>query len=108
MKQSRVAFAFTGLVLAAAATTGCGNRAERSGHLSAATPPAANRPTPADLPPDVMTAFRREFPNAGVTNVEQMSAETGAPMYRVTFIDNQKAGSATYFHNGQKLNQPNR
>jgi hypothetical protein len=82
--------------------TGCTNP---GGNAPTATPAAA-RVTPDVLPPEVSSVFRRDHPNAGITGVTQSSAETGQPLYRVTFIDNGQAGAATYFHNGQRLPQP--
>jgi hypothetical protein len=96
-----VATAFIGLIL----TSGCRDQNNSAPGSATGTGPVAGvRPSAQDLPPAVNTAFRREFPNAGITNVTQLSAETGAPLYRVTYINNRTPGAATYFHNGQRLN----
>jgi hypothetical protein len=56
-----------------------------------------------DLPLDVSANFRRDFPNAAITNVTRGSAETGQPTYRITFIQNGAAGGETYFTDGTRL-----
>lgn len=101
MPPSRTAVAFTGLVLTLAAT-GCHHHDD----IDPESLPPASRVTADDLPPAVRTAFRRDHPDAAITNLTQFSAETGAPLYRVTFIDNHTAGSATYYINGQHLTLP--
>ncbi|HEY7117586.1 MAG TPA: hypothetical protein VH475_13440 [Tepidisphaeraceae bacterium] len=91
----------SGLIL----LVGCANQEPADAPTASATPAAA-RVSPADLPPGVRDAFMREFPDAGITNVTHLSAETGAPLYRLTFIQNGRPGSATYFMNGERLPQP--
>lgn len=65
--------------------------------------PGPSRATVADLPSDVRNSFRRDYPNAGITAITPGNAETGTPIYRVTFIDNGSPGSATYFMSGERL-----
>jgi hypothetical protein len=72
-----------------------------------AVPAGAQRASTDVLPDSVSGAFHNEFPTASVTNVVQSSAENGSPIYRVTFISNGQAGSATYFGDGKKLSGTN-
>ena len=97
----RTAVALTGLVLAMS-TTGC----HHHDTVDPESLPPATRVTNDDLPPAVRVAFRRDHPDAAITDLRQFSAETGAPLYRVTFIDNHTPGSATYYMNGQRLTLP--
>jgi hypothetical protein len=98
MPATRLAIALTGLVLVA----GCSHSQSARG-VDTEELPAAARISPDDLPPTVRTAFRRDHPDAAVTDITPLSAETGAPLYRVTFIDSGTAGDATYYMNGQRL-----
>jgi hypothetical protein len=59
-----------------------------------------------DLPLAVSAAVHREAPTAGITNVTRLSAETGEPLWRVTWIENGNPRSATYFIDGRKLPNP--
>src|SRR3954452_8984963 len=66
--------------------------------------PAGERIGAADsLPLDVSASFHRDFPNAHITNVSTGSAETGQPIYRITFIENGQPGGETYFTDGTRL-----
>ena len=70
-------------------------------------PAAASARTAADdLPLGITAALRKEHPTAGVTNVTRLSAETGEPLWRVTYIENGVPASATYFIDGRKLPNP--
>ena len=101
MSYARVVLGITGLIL----FSGCARNEGQTGPTGG-TPPAMNRTDLGDLPPGVSAAFRREFPDAAITGVEQRSAETGAPIYLIRFINNRTPGSATYFINGQRLTPP--
>lgn len=101
MRHPPTAVALTGLILMVAAA-GC----HHHGDVDPEALPPATRVTADDLPPAVRIAFRRDYPDAAITNLTQFSAETGAPLYRVTFIDHRTAGSATYYINGQRITLP--
>lgn len=92
----------TGLILGPLAVAGC-HHPDRDALDDL---PPATRVTPDDLPPAVRVAFRRDFPDAAITAITPMSAESGSPLFKVTFIDNRAAGSATYYMNGQRLTLP--
>jgi hypothetical protein len=102
MISTRFAAALTGLVLVA----GCAHHSETTTSPNGTATPAGARATADNLPTAVGNKFRREFPNAGITNITPTSTETGAPIYRITFIENGRPGSATYFQNGERLPQP--
>jgi hypothetical protein len=105
MISTRFAAALTGLVLVA----GCAHHDEtssRADHPAPVTPAGARTAADTTLPAAVSAKFRREFPNAGITNITPSSTETGAPIYRITFVENGRPGSATYFQNGERLPQP--
>jgi hypothetical protein len=93
----------TGLVLGGAAA-GCHHR-DRDALTHDGVPPAS-RLTSEDLPPAVRVAFRRDHPDASITALTPMSTESGSPLFKVTYIENRTAGSATYYMNGQRLTLP--
>jgi hypothetical protein len=99
MTFRRLAVGITGLVL----LVGCA-RSDRQ--LTGDALPPATRSTPDDLPPPVQIAFRRDYPDAAITGITPMSAETGSPLFRVTFINDRSPGSAIYYMNGQRLTLP--
>ena len=102
MISTRFAVALTGLVLVA----GCTHHTETTSSPHSSATPAAAKATPDTLPPAVSNQFRREFPNAAITNITPSSTEAGAPIYRITYIENGRPGSATFFQNGERLPQP--
>jgi hypothetical protein len=105
MISTRIAAVLTGLVLVA----GCTHHdqtSSRSDHPAPATPAAARTSPDVTLPPVVGAQFRKDFPNGAITNITPTSTEAGAPIYRITYIENGRPGSATYFQNGERLPQP--
>jgi hypothetical protein len=104
MRRLPHALFLTGLILGAVAAAGCHHH-DRDASDRDARPPAT-RLTPDDLPPAVRVAFRRDYPDAAITAITPMSAETGSPLFKVSFIDNRTAGSATYYMNGQRIKLP--
>jgi hypothetical protein len=103
MISIRFAAALTGLALVAGCTHH--DQTSRTDHPAPVTPAAA-RANPENVPAAVGAQFRRDFPNAGITNITPTSTETGAPIYKITFVENGRPGSATYFQNGERLPQP--
>jgi hypothetical protein len=102
MISTRFAAALTGLVLVA----GCTHHTETTSSPHSSATPAAAKATADTLPAPVSTQFRRDFPKAAITNISPSSTEAGAPIYRITYIENGRAGSATYFQDGERLPQP--
>ena len=102
MISTRIAAAFTGLVLVA----GCAHHSENTTSPHSSATPAAAKATADTLPAGVSNQFQRDFPKAAITNITPSSTEAGAPIYRITYIENGRPGSATYFQNGERLPQP--
>ncbi|HEV7300653.1 MAG TPA: hypothetical protein VGN72_14910 [Tepidisphaeraceae bacterium] len=55
------------------------------------------------VPDEAMDAFRKDHPNASLTDVEQQTASTGALLYRFVFIQNGDAGKAMYHADGRRV-----
>src|SRR3954471_14265423 len=100
MTMCRRLIAVVAMVMVAGCARDQGSTAPTTGVPGSAT---SVRPTLADLPPAVGNAFTRDHPNAGITAITPGNAETGAPLYRITYIDNRTPGSETYFIDGTKL-----
>jgi hypothetical protein len=65
-----------------------------------------NRMAMRSLPSQVQVSFRREHPDAAITNVEQIPTGAGLMLYRVAYMEDGAAGSATYRAGGRELNAP--
>lgn len=59
-----------------------------------------------DLPEAVQQAFLREFPEAGITSIQQLTAATGRLLYEINFVRDGQAGDVVYDVDGRKLVQP--
>lgn len=68
--------------------------------------PASARGTPDILPPAVLEAFERDYPDGDILDVKPLVAETGDPLYRITFTTQNDLGSAMYFANGTRFSRP--
>lgn len=58
------------------------------------------------FPLEVRTAFRRDFPNSGVSSASVQSTETGPGLYRIVFIQNGQAREVTYDRLGTVVSAP--
>ncbi|HEV7299918.1 MAG TPA: hypothetical protein VGN72_11185 [Tepidisphaeraceae bacterium] len=55
------------------------------------------------VPDAAKNAFRKDHPNASLTNVEQQPASTGQMLYKFVYITNGDAGQAIYHGDGRRV-----
>ena len=55
------------------------------------------------LPQPVRNDFRRRYPDAGVTSVQQLDAATGLMLYEINFLLNGRPEDVIYRPDGSRL-----
>ncbi len=55
------------------------------------------------LPLAVTQSFLRDFPNAGVTDIEVLDAATGLVIYEINYLQNGRAGDVLYRPDGSRV-----
>jgi hypothetical protein len=58
------------------------------------------------LPAEVQTAFRRDFPDASVSEVQRLDVATGPQVYRIAYLRQGVANRVTYDRSGQLVAPP--
>jgi hypothetical protein len=58
------------------------------------------------FPLEVRTAFRRDFPNSGVSSANVQSSETGPALYKIVYIQNGQPHEVLYDRLGAVVSAP--
>jgi hypothetical protein len=109
--EVRMRVTIAGLIVGLMGIAGCQGDPNETADLRTDPPPRVhqdmyNLSQLDTFPLEVRTAFRRDFPNTGVSSATVQSSETGPLLYKIVYIQNGQAHEVMYDRLGAIVSAP--
>lgn len=108
MKSATATIGLLGVLLGVSLLAGCKSHKTEPAPVSGSPTPMSvaeinsAKLANAQVPQAVQTAFGRDYPKAAIDAISLKNTSAGLGFYQITFVDQGKAGVATYYATGAK------